>query len=168
MIVKGIVLEDFVNYKKPSMFVVFPSCTFKCERECGGKRCQNRELIKEANISIKEKDIVEAYMKNEISKALVCGGLEPFDTFSDLYALVREFCVACNDDVVIYTGYNKEEISPLITYISLLGEEMGNKIIIKYGRYIPNKKSQYDEILGVDLASDNQYSEIICGGKDGH
>ena len=73
-----------------------------------------------------------------------------------------------DDDVVIYTGYNKEEISPLITYIGLLGEEMGNKIIIKYGRYIPNKKSQYDEILGVDLASDNQYSEIICGGKDGY
>ena len=35
-------------------------------------------------------------------------------------------------------------------------------IIIKFGRYIPNQKPHYDEVLGVNLASDNQYAERIC------
>ena len=34
-------------------------------------------------------------------------------------------------------------------------------IIIKYGRFIPNQQKHYDEILGVYLASDNQYAEKI-------
>jgi hypothetical protein len=34
-------------------------------------------------------------------------------------------------------------------------------IIIKYGRFIPNHQPHYDEILGVKLASDNQYAERI-------
>ena len=34
-------MEDFTNYKKPSMYIAFPSCTFKCEGECGQKICQN-------------------------------------------------------------------------------------------------------------------------------
>ena len=34
-------------------------------------------------------------------------------------------------------------------------------IIIKWGRYIPNRPSRYDEILGVTLASDNQYGKQI-------
>ena len=34
-------------------------------------------------------------------------------------------------------------------------------IIIKFGRYIPNQQPHYDEVLGVNLASDNQYAERI-------
>ena len=30
---KNLVDEDFVNYYIPSMFLVFPTCTFKCGRE---------------------------------------------------------------------------------------------------------------------------------------
>ena len=35
-------------------------------------------------------------------------------------------------------------------------------IIIKFGRYVPNQKEHYDEILGINLASSNQYAEVIC------
>ena len=31
-------------------------------------------------------------------------------------------------------------------------------IIIKFGRYIPNQQAHYDDILGVNLASNNQYA----------
>jgi hypothetical protein len=31
-------------------------------------------------------------------------------------------------------------------------------IIIKYGRYKPNQKMKYDKVLGVNLASDNQFA----------
>ena len=34
-------------------------------------------------------------------------------------------------------------------------------IIIKFGRYIPNRPKKYDNILGIDLVSDNQYAEVI-------
>ena len=57
----------------------------------------------------------------------------------------------CEDDIVIYTGYNKEEI---IDKVNLL--KNFKNIIIKYGRFIPNQEKHYDEILGVELASTNQ------------
>ena len=37
---KGIVDEDVVNYRKTSMFIIFPSCDFKCEKECGRAVCK--------------------------------------------------------------------------------------------------------------------------------
>ena len=45
---------------------------------------------------------------------------------------------------------------------SLLKNKMNFKnIIIKYGRYIPDQEPHYDEVLGVNLASDNQYAERL-------
>ena len=49
MIVKGIIDEDFINYKKPSMVIEFPYCSFKCDKECGQPVCQNSSLINESN-----------------------------------------------------------------------------------------------------------------------
>ena len=48
MIIKELRDEDFTNYKLPSMVVGFPSCTFKCEKECPGCKgmCQNSSLAK--------------------------------------------------------------------------------------------------------------------------
>ena len=62
----------------------------------------------------------------------------------------------CDDDIVIYTGYNKEEIVDKITQLADF-----KNIIIKFGRYVPNRPSRYDEILGITLVSDNQYAEKI-------
>ena len=59
------------------------------------------------------------------------------------------------DPIVIYTGYTEDEVKEKFSPIYLY-----ENIIIKYGRYIPNQKSHYDEILGVNLASDNQYAKI--------
>ena len=39
--------------------------------------------------------------------------------------------------------------------------EIGPNIIIKYGRFIPHQEKHFDEILGVYLASDNQYGKRI-------
>ena len=64
MIIKQLVDEDFVNYNKPSMFIAFPSCTFKCEKECGQKMCQNSSLTQSPNIEIGIKTIVNRYNPN--------------------------------------------------------------------------------------------------------
>lgn len=156
MIIKGIQEEDFINYKKPSMFISFSSCTWKCEKECGKKVCQNGTLATTQNINIGVKTIVNKYINNPITKSIVCGGLEPFDTFDDLLQLIAYLRVSTDDDIVIYTGYYKEEIADRITLLSKY-----KNIVIKYGRYIPNQEKHYDEVLGVYLASSNQYAERI-------
>ena len=156
MIIKGIQEEDFINYKKPSMFISFSSCTWKCEKECGRKVCQNGTLATTPNINIGIKTIVNKYINNPITKSIVCGGLEPFDTFDDLLQLIAYLRVLTDDDIVIYTGYYKEEIADRIALLSKY-----KNIVIKYGRYIPDQKEHYDEVLGVSLASENQYAERI-------
>ena len=158
MIVKEIRDEDFTSYKKPSMVIGFPSCTFKCERDCGQKVCQNGLLAQAPNIEINVDILAERYMNNLITRAVVCAGLEPMDNFEDLWRLI--FCLrakGCNDDVVIYSGYYKDEIPK--EYLQRL--TLVPNIIVKWGRFIPNQQSHYDEVLGIKLASDNQYAEVI-------
>ena len=152
---KGIIDEDFVNYKVPSMTLMFPYCSFKC----GDDLCQNASLINNKKINISVQSIYIRYINNPISRAIVLQGLEPFDSWKDVNNLLFYFRIhaSCFDDIVIYTGYNKDEILDKVNYI----KKMYSNIIIKYGRYIPDQEPHYDEILGVKLASDNQYAERI-------
>lgn len=156
MIIKQLLDEDFVNYKKPSMFIGFPSCSWKCDRECGMQVCQNSALASAPIKNIDFKTIVNRYINNPITSSIVCGGLEPFDTWDDLYGLVTYLRVSTQDDIVIYTGYYKEEIEVYIDELKIF-----SNIIIKFGRYIPGCEKHYDEVLGIYLASDNQYVERI-------
>lgn len=156
--VKGIVDEDFVNYKVPSMTVMFPYCDFKCETD-GSNFCHNSSLINEPNIKINIGDLYRRYSTNKISEAVVCQGLEPFDSWDELNSLLFHFRIheACLDPFVIYTGYIKEEIIDKIDFM----QTMYSNIIIKFGRFIPYNNKHYDKVLGVFLASDNQYGEKI-------
>lgn len=162
MLIKGLVDEDFINYKKPSMFIMFPSCNFKCDHEAGCSICQNSSLAHEPDIEISTIEIVSRYVKNPITKAIVMGGLEPFETPADLYDLIKEFRKFTNDDIVIYTGFRECELKHLLVYKKFLQaiQEFPN-IIIKYGRFVPNQEKHYDEVLGVELASPNQYARRI-------
>lgn len=160
MLVKFIKDEDFVNYKKPSMFIGFPTCTFKCEKEsgCSGV-CQNSSLVKMDSIDIDYETIVKRYIDNSLSKSIVFGGLEPFDSFPNLCHLIKEFRKFTEDDIVIYTGYTEAELKEYSYQLSYLSRFPN--IIIKFGRYIPNQEKHFDKILGVYLASDNQYAKKL-------
>lgn len=159
MIIKGIVEEDFVNYKKPSMVIMFPNCTFKCEKDCGKRVCQNGALAKTAAFDIARRKICERYIANPITSAIVFGGLEPLDSFRDVLWLIHDFrMLGVNDDIVIYTGYKEDEVENMSPYAKL--KEFEN-IVIKFGRYVPDQKPHYDEVLGINLASDNQYGKKI-------
>lgn len=160
MFIKGIIDEDFVNYKKPAMVIEFPCCDFKCDKEYGKSICQNSPLAKIRNIKVEEGYIIEKYLKNPITEAIICQGLEPLDTMVMLFLFIKKFREFSDDDLVIYTGYNKEEerSQDLINFIK---RNQYKNIIIKYGRYIPNQEPHYDEVLGVKLASDNQYAERL-------
>lgn len=157
MQLKNLIQEDFSNYKTCSMFLGFPSCTWKCEKDCGRKGlCQNAALAKAPSIEMSTTEIVSLYLANPLSHALVCGGLEPFDSWCELVDLIKEFRAHCSDDIVIYTGYTKEELSNAITKLKVFPN-----IVIKFGRFVPDQESHYDEILGISLASNNQYAERI-------
>lgn len=156
MIVKEIRDEDFTNYKKPSMFIGFSKCTWKCEKECGMRVCQNSTLAETKGVDMEIDRLVDRYINNPITKAVVCGGLEPFDTWKDLKELMIKLRFKTNDDIVIYTGYKEEEIMRSIEWLSQFPN-----IIIKFGRFIPNQQSHYDDVLGVNLASNNQYARRI-------
>lgn len=155
MIVKGIVDEDFVNYKKPSMFIAFPRCNWKCDRECGMRVCQNGALANQPDIEVGTLRIVDRYINNNISTSVVIGGLEPFDTWGSLFGLIYEIRKKTNDDIVIYTGYSMDECVDN-GWIEEL--QQFKNIVVKFGRYIPGHQPHYDETLGVNLASPNQYA----------
>ena len=89
MQVKGITDECFSDYKVPSMFIAFPSCTFKCDRENGCNLCQNSFLAQEPNITISKEELIERFLANPITEAIVCGGLEPFDSILDLSSFIE-------------------------------------------------------------------------------
>ena len=158
MRVKDIVDENFQDYKKTSMFICTSFCDGKCYRELGldSSICQNESIQCQPIMNIPDEEIVDRYMNNPITSAIVIGGLEPFEQFKELYELIRKFRERTDDDIVIYTGYNENEL----TYSAWDLARLKN-IIIKYGRYIPNSTPKYDYILGVTLASDNQYAVKI-------
>ena len=118
--------------------------------------CQNSALAQAPNIDISTNTLIERYMDNPITQAVVCGGLEPLDSWEELQNFIMLFRYWCGDKIVIYTGYKEEEIQDKLEWLKLY-----EPIIVKFGRYIPNEKPHYDEVLGIKLASKNQYAKVI-------
>lgn len=158
MLLKFVKDDDFVNYKKCSLFLGTVTCSWKCCHEAclSESICQNYPWFKQNNVNLSDEEIVKRYMSDPLEEAVVFGGLEPFDQFQELYNFIQMFRRITDDDVVIYTGYYQEEIE---SKINLLSEY--KNIIIKFGRFIPNQKQHYDDVLGVSLASLNQYAKKI-------
>ena len=153
MLIKFLVDEDVVNYKKTSMFIGFPYCTFKCGKE----NCQNYNLQFTSNIEIETRELVYRYMTNPLTSAIVIGGLGPFDSWEQLQYFIMELRYRTPDDIVIYSGYTADEIPEEIhNWLALHAQD--GPIIVKYGRYLPNQNSIFNEDLGVTLSSDNQYT----------
>jgi len=158
MRIKGIIDYDCTNYKEPCLTIEFPYCDFKCDKLNGCQVCQNSHLAAEPNIDVSGEYIWNMYQQNPLTKAFCFQGLEPFDSFLDLMDLIIfiRHEKQCNDPIVIYTGYNKGEDKVVEIFLNHY-----NNIIVKWGRFIMDQKPHYDNVLGVNLASDNQYGEVI-------
>ena len=149
----GISENDLINYKDIAMYIAFPYCTFKCNKELGENVCQNYQLQNERMLEITATELVDRYTNNSLQKAVVLGGLEPFDSWTDVQDFIVTMRKRCNDPIVIYTGYYPQELIKEIVWL-----EQYPNIIIKFGRYVPNQEPHYDKVLGVNLASNNQYA----------
>lgn len=159
MIVKGIVDEDLTDYgKSPSMLIAFSKCSFKCDVLNNCKVCQNGHLANLPDKKISNEEIIHRYISNNLTHAIVCAGLEPLDQFSELISFIKDFREVSDDPIIIYTGYTMEEVK-LTGQYDILKQYSG--IILKVGRYMMNCEPHKDLILGVKLASPNQYAERI-------
>lgn len=155
---KSVVLEDFVNYGKPSMFLGTSFCDFKCctERGYDISVCQNSPLVSQPSKDISIKYLYDKYISSDITKAIVIGGMEPFKQIEEVLSLISYFREnGCMDYFVIYTGYNPQEIRDNPEWSKIFNFHY---IKIKYGRYVKGQHPHFDNVLGVCLASDNQFA----------
>ena len=158
MRLKGIIDYDCTNYKEPCLTLEFPYCDFKCDKINGCRVCQNSALYFEPDIEVSGEQIWKMYQDNPLTKAFCFQGMEPFDSYIDLIELIKFIRIdkQCDDPIIIYTGYQQGE--DWITEQSL---QKYKNIIVKWGRYLLGYEPHYDEVLGVNLASNNQYAEWI-------
>lgn len=151
--------EDFVQYKVPSMFIGMAYCDWKCCHDAGIDEtvCQNHELATAPIHDVSNADLIRRYLNNDITHAIVFGGLEPMLQYHEIAAFISELRQSgCYDTVVIYTGYTEPEIAGLLPAL----RDLGN-IVVKFGRYMPHQRPHLDDVLGVKLASDNQYAMAL-------
>lgn len=81
-------------------------------------------------------------MKNDLTSAIVFSGLEWMDQFFELIECIEAFREKTDDDIIVYTGYDKEEITEHIMTLKKF-----KNIVVKYGRFIPNQEKHYDKVL---------------------
>ena len=156
MKLRGLVDYDICNYKVPAMFLIFPFCSFKCDKESHQPICQNSRLMTEPVVTVDTTELIFQYLNNPLTHAVVCGGLEPLDSWDDLISFITLFRGFSKDPIIIYTGYNEDEIDEYINSLQTF-----DGIIVKFGRFIPNSPHIYDTTLGVELASNNQYAKLL-------
>ena len=155
----GINDTDFVNYKEPTFNIAAGiSCTFKCCPQ-NPELCINHSLNPSTVINHSILKLIERYDAQDISKTITFQGLESLDNIKQILWFIYAFRKNHKDTIIVWTGYTKEECED---FIYLIKDKMHfPNIIMKFGRYIPDQQPHYDPVLGVNLASDNQYAEKI-------
>lgn len=149
------IVEVFQDYKKSALLLCCISCDWKCCIEAGidVSVCQNHNIIKQREVYLPF-DVILNKVNLSITDSIIFGGLEPLlqsDEVCGLIEYLREQGV--KKDILVYTGYYIEEIDK-----EVIKRLKNCHVILKCGRYIPNKPKKFDKILGITLASDNQYS----------
>jgi len=146
------------DYKKTGLYVTIGiNCTGKCWKKQGlnSKICQNWEYNNKYSLfSIEE--IIKEYYRNPFISCYILTGMEPFDNFEEMLLLISEIRISNDCDIVIYSGYNKEELEKHIETLKKF-----KNIIIKFGIYAVDLPRIYDDVLGIELISSNQYAKRI-------
>lgn len=154
MRVKAVEIEAFGDYKYPAMLIGANGCDWKCERECGERLCQNSSLASSPAIDIAPYRLLELYQSSTLTRAIIFGGLEPMLQIDEVESVIKCFRKnGISDPIIIYTGYNPPEIEEQLNILRRY-----KNIIVKFGRFVPGQKPHMDKVLGVMLASDNQYA----------
>lgn len=158
ILLKTVVEESFEYYRKPVMLLAFPRCNFKCCVEAGIPItvCQNEPWYKKPNYEYSEDEIIKDYLANHLTEGICCSGMEPMDSFDELLGFLTEFRKYSDDVFIVFTGFTEGEKQEEIEALSQF-----KNVIVKFGRFRLGEQAHYDEVLGVTLASDNQYAKKI-------
>ena len=148
------VVEVFQDYKKSALLFSCCFCDWKCCKEAGIpiSVCQNQSICSQRTITLSFESVLRM-VNNSITDAIIFGGLEPFEQIDEVVRCIEYLRFNfVSKPVIIYTGFYPEEINEnTLDRLSL------SHVILKCGRYIPNLPPVYDEVLGITLASNNQY-----------
>lgn len=152
------VTEVFQDYKKPALMVCTAHCDFKCCKDAGYDVCHNMKVAKQRGVFLPFARLLNMVNKSTLTDAVLFGGLEPFLQADELVQCIEYLRAhGMTKDIVIYTGYDRSELDQK-TLLRL----SCSQVIVKFGRYVPNSSPVFDPILGIILASDNQYG-VYCG-----
>lgn len=152
------VKEVFQDYKKSALMLGTCFCDWKCCKESGFPvtLCQNHSISKQGFHTVTFKQVLD-YVRKSYTDAVLFAGLEPFMQKKEVLSCVRYLREkGVTKDIVIYTGYYLEELNEEVLEVC-----ENCHVILKCGRFIPNRKPVFDKVLGVTLASDNQYGVIL-------
>jgi len=156
MRLKQIIDESFGDFKQCSMLLVADKCTFKCEG------CQNKHLMLLETQEFPDEEILERFLNNPISEAIVIGGLEPFEQLSEVVHFISKATeMKLSVPIVVYTGFDMEDYDLYWSGFEPAAKSYDGPVIVKFGRYIQGSKPYFNKDLGVTLISDNQYTFIF-------
>ena len=156
MRLKQIIDESFGDYKLCSMLLIADKCTWKCEG------CQNKHLSQLPSQNFPDEEILERFHNNPLTEAIVIGGLEPFEQLNELVIFIGEAIKAeLNVPIVIYTGFEIDDFDLYWSGFEPAAKTYKGPVIVKFGRYVANSESYFNEDLGVTLISKNQYTYVF-------
>ncbi len=104
-----------------------------CKKDCPGcisPEARNYSAGKKLDVS----SLFASLPEELIIDGLTISGGEPFDQLDELYQLVRMFNMRYGDDIVIFTGYTREELRGLKS--NLVGKILNSISVLIEGPYI--------------------------------
>ena len=110
MKIKGLIETDLINYKYPCMTIEMPYCSFKCDKECGERVCQNSALAAAADIEISVSNLIERYIKNPVTTSIVFQSLK--DRFFGAPPLferkrLQKYCFFWTTKIFLHKNYTR-------------------------------------------------------------
>lgn len=145
--------EVFQDYKDSAILFSAIDCDWKCCREYGQSICQNQKMHGQREVILPFSRVLETIC-NSYTDAVIFGGLEPMLQADELVQCIEYLRQqGMSRPIIIYTGYYPHEINT-DTLIRLANCH----VIMKFGRYDPSYEPKFDDILGITLASGNQFS----------
>lgn len=149
MKLKAVERADFRSYKKPAMRLVLPDY---CYTDASGIK----HFSKNADIDVFK--LITSYVLDDVVKAVVFDGTEPFDSYEDIKYFIKKFREITDDTIIIYSQYDECALEKQLEELSQY-----SNIIVKFGKMLcdSSRSMIYDDVLGVVLSSDNQYAKEI-------
>lgn len=142
--------EVYNDFKEVGILLASPVCYNNC------KNCQNEHLKNKKPVVYCVEELINEIKNNKFVKSVIFGGLDCFDSFDETFNFISKFRKVSKEDVVLYTGKTEDCLHEKLKLLKQF-----ENIYVKFGEYIENSNSIFDEVGGIWLSSSNQYFKKI-------